>query len=60
MAIFHLSDDQMRSALKELEQASYNHDQWAENLYGTLICRLAPDERDISKDAQLPVRSVVL
>ncbi len=51
MAIFHLSDDQMRAALKELEQASYNHDQWAEILYGTLICRLAPDDRDTSKEA---------
>lgn len=51
MAIPSLSDEQMRSALKELEQASYNHDQWAETLYGTLICRLTPDERDTSRDA---------
>lgn len=46
-----LSEDVMRAALKELEQAVYNHDQWAETLYGTLICRSAPDERDISPDA---------
>ena len=51
MAIPNLSDQQMRTALKELEQATYNHDQWAETLYGTLICRLTPDERDISRDA---------
>lgn len=51
MPIPSLSDEQMRAALKELEQASYNHDQWAETLYGTLICRLSPDERDISHDA---------
>jgi diguanylate cyclase len=51
MAIPTLSDEQMRSALKELEQASYNHDQWAETLYGTLICRLTPDERDTSRDS---------
>jgi len=46
-----LPEDLMRTALKELEQAVYNHDQWAENLYGTLICRSTPDERDVSADA---------
>lgn len=51
MAIPIMSDEQMRTALKELEQALYNHDQWAETLYGTLICRLSPDERDLSRDA---------
>jgi len=51
MAIPNLSDELVRVALKELEQAVYNHDQWAETLYGTLICRLTPDERDISSDA---------
>lgn len=51
MAIPNLSDEQMRMALKELEQALYSHHQWAETLYGTLICRLAPDERDIRRDA---------
>jgi diguanylate cyclase len=51
MAIPNMSNEQMRSALKEIEQASYNHDQWAEMLYGTLICHLAPDQRDIGDDA---------
>lgn len=51
MAIPNISNDFMRVALKELEQASYNHEQWAETLFGTLICRLAPDDRDISPDA---------
>lgn len=51
MAIPNLSDEQMRAALRELEQAIYNHDQWAETLYGTLICHLSPDERDISNVA---------
>lgn len=51
MAIPISSADDMRSALKELEQAAYNHDQWAETLYGTLICRLTPDERDSSREA---------
>ena len=51
MATPILPDELMRTALKELEQAVYNHDQWAENLYGTLICRSTPDERDVSPDA---------
>jgi diguanylate cyclase len=56
MAIRNMSDEQMRAALKALEQAVYNHDQWAELLYGTLICRLTPDQRDISGDAHLMCR----
>ena len=51
MAIPNMSNEEMRTALKEIEQASYNHEQWAEMLYGTLICHLAPDQRDTSGDA---------
>ncbi|MCK9919234.1 diguanylate cyclase [Microbacteriaceae bacterium K1510] len=51
MPIPNMTDVQMRAALKELEQALYNHEQWTENLYGTLICRLQPDERDIATNA---------
>ena len=50
MAVPNISNENMRIALKELEQALYNHDQWAEALFATLICRLAPDQRDISPD----------
>jgi diguanylate cyclase (GGDEF)-like protein len=51
MSIPNIPEEKMRKALMELEQAAHNHDQWAEMLYGTLICRLPPDERDISEDA---------
>ena len=47
----NISNEEMRAALKELEQASYNHEQWAELLNSTLICRLPPDRRDIGDDA---------
>lgn len=43
MAIFSMSDEDIRSALKELDQATYNHLQWAEALYSTLICRTEPE-----------------
>lgn len=51
MAIPNMSTEQMHSTLKALEQAVYNHDQWAEALYGNLICRLPPDQRDMAPDA---------
>jgi diguanylate cyclase (GGDEF)-like protein len=51
MTIPNLSDEQMHTVVKALEQAAYNHSQWAEALYGTLICRLPPDQRDMSDDA---------
>lgn len=51
MPIPNMPDELMRAALKELEQAAYNHDQWSEMLFSTLICRLTPDQRDISGDA---------
>jgi diguanylate cyclase len=56
MAIRILSDEQMREGVKVLEQAVYNHEQWAETLFGTLICRLPPDERDMSVDAHCKCR----
>ena len=43
MAIPVLPDELVRVAMKELDQAIYNHDQWAETLYGTLFCRFTPD-----------------
>ena len=51
MTVPILSDVQMREGVRQLEQALYNHEQWAETLYGTLICRLKPDERDMCVDA---------
>ena len=51
-----LSPDLMRAVLAELEQALYNHAQWCEALYTTLICRLPPDERDVQPDAHKKCR----
>ncbi len=50
MAIPNMTDEQMRTAVRELEQAVHNHDQWTESLFGTLICRLQPDQRDIGPE----------
>lgn len=51
MAVFNMSDEEIRSALKELDLATYNHLQWAEALNATLICRTPPDSRDLSSEA---------
>ena len=41
----------MQTALVALDQALHHHEQWYEELHVTLICRLPPDERDVSGDA---------
>lgn len=46
-----LSQEHLRGALNELQQALFNHEQWHENLNRTLICSLAPDERDLDRDS---------
>ena len=51
--ISSLSPDLMRSSVAELEQALFNHEQWCEGLYSTLICRLPPDQRDMEDDARI-------
>lgn len=56
MVIPNISDEFMRIALRELEQASYHHEQWAEKLHGTLICRAVPDEADLGGDAHCRCR----
>lgn len=48
MAIARLDADLMRDALTELDQASYNHDEWAERFHRTLISRHAPEAADVS------------
>ncbi len=51
-----LSQDQMRVALDELQQALFHHEQWYEDLHKTLICAEAPDKRDVQEDAHRKCR----
>jgi diguanylate cyclase (GGDEF)-like protein len=46
-----MTGDAVRTALRELKQAVYNHEQWSEMLFATLICRLPPDQRDVSNES---------
>lgn len=56
MVFPNISDEVMRMALRELEQASYHHEQWAEKLHGTLVCRAVPDDSDLGPDAHCRCR----
>lgn len=51
-----LSQDEMREALGQLEQALFHHEQWCEALNRTLICGLSADQRDIEENAQRKCR----
>jgi diguanylate cyclase (GGDEF)-like protein len=44
----YMSRDDMAAAVAALDQALYVHEQWCNHVYCSLICRLAPDERDLS------------
>lgn len=51
MAVLGLSQDDARKVLGELNQALFNHEQWAETINRTLACRLTPDQADLATDA---------
>lgn len=46
-----LSQEEVRAALAEFEQAASQHEQWADAVNATLVCRLSPDPRDILPEA---------
>ena len=47
----HLSDQQLQTAIVQLDQAIYNHDQWHRSLRRVLVARLPPDAPDLTADA---------
>jgi diguanylate cyclase len=56
MAIQRLSPEDLHAAAAELDRCLYNHEQWLDGLFGALICRLQPDERDLDGDAHRKCR----
>jgi diguanylate cyclase len=56
MTLPRLSQEEMRTALSHLEQALFHHDQWFEGINRTLICGVAPDQRDAAPDAHRTCR----
>jgi diguanylate cyclase len=51
LAFANMSPEQMRHAVKALEEACFNNEKWAKTFHSALIFRLKPDEGDISCDA---------
>src|SRR5512142_3128530 len=49
--MWHLSLQQLQTAIAHLDQAIYNHEQWYKNLQRTLIARVAADPSDLQPDA---------
>ncbi len=47
----HLTQEQLRLAISELEQAISAHEQWIEEILADLICHLQPDRRDLDDHA---------
>lgn len=45
------SQEELYTALQQLDQAIYNHQQWHKDLIRTLVCRLPHDQRDEAPDA---------
>jgi diguanylate cyclase (GGDEF)-like protein len=46
----------LQAALRELQQAIYNHDRWHKDLTRSLICRLPFDHRDVAENAHKQCR----
>ncbi len=40
-----------QDAIRQLDQAIYNHEKWLGDLTRTIICRLTPDSRDLDEQA---------
>lgn len=49
--MFEISHKELDSVMVQIDQAIDNHAQWHHQLVRTLICKLAPDQRDTMDDA---------
>ena len=47
----YLSQEEMLTAVSELDQALYTHEQWTEEVYAALVCHLQADERDLCAES---------
>ncbi len=49
--VFKMSRDKLQGALRELDQARYNHERWYKDLIRTIACGLPIDRRDLAEDS---------
>lgn len=52
----NIGRQELQVTLQQLEQAIYNHEQWAKDLTRSIICRLTFDNRDMGDDAHRQCR----
>ena len=56
MSFEHINHEQLQQIITRLDQALYNHQQWFNALIRTLICKLPPDQHDMSAEAHKECR----
>lgn len=56
MLMLNVDRQELQAILHQLDQAIYNHEQWAKNLTRSIICRLPYDNRDIADDSHRQCR----
>lgn len=49
--MFKMSREKLQSALRELDQAKYNHERWYKDLIRSITCQLPPDHHDLAANA---------
>ncbi|OOZ40491.1 hypothetical protein BOW53_07525 [Solemya pervernicosa gill symbiont] len=49
--MFKMNREILESTLRELDQATYNHDRWYKELIRSLTCHLTHDERDMAEES---------
>lgn len=56
MSFEQINHEQLQKIINRLDQAYYNHQQWFNALIRTLICKLPPDQHDLSLEAHKECR----
>jgi len=56
MEMFKMDQELLQATLRELDQAIYNHNRWYKELIRSIICRLPPDQHDLSDNAHQTCR----
>ncbi len=56
MSFEQINHEQLQQIISRLDQAHYNHQQWFNALIRTLICKLPPDQHDLSPEAHKECR----
>lgn len=56
MSVQEMNHEKLRKIINLLDQALYNHQQWYSSLIRSLICKITPDQHDMSPEAHTHCR----